>query len=300
MAYQVCRNGSVLSEDYGGADKDTRFQAASVSKIVLAALMVMLADEGRLDLDDPVSRWWAPAPPAWTDMRLAHLLSHLSGLGHWNDVPGFDLNDPPGPDDLIARVSARPLLSVPGTQWRYSGPGFVLASKVIELASQQSYAMIADEHIFRPLGMGRSTSGFVPAPADRASPEVDGQGIPLAADFTALVGTGDLWTTIADLTRLAGLSTDPRFEGVWAKMTQPRAPLADPGPGQVVARAYGCGLYMGTICGRSAFFHHGDVPGFRSMLLWLPREEITVVILSNEDSTDTDALTGQLVADAIA
>ena len=83
-------------------------------------------------------------------------------------------------------------------------------------------------------------------------------------------------------------------------MTRPRAPLPNPEPRQVVATAYGYGLYMGTICGRSAFFHHGDVPGFRSMLLWLPHEETTVAILSNEDSTNTDVLAGQLVADAIA
>ena len=127
------------------ATPETLFEAASLSKVVLAVAVHDMAREGLIDLDRPVAEHVAFTDDAATrSITARHLLSHSSGLPNWRDEAG------------------EPLTSAfaPGTRFRYAGEGFVLLGRLIEAVSGQTAAQVVETRVLRPAGMGRSTYGW--------------------------------------------------------------------------------------------------------------------------------------------
>jgi len=137
-----------------------RFQAGSISKLVLATVVLALVERQQLRLHEPIVRWLGEAPSLWQSITLHQLLSHTSGLGHWEDVPGLPplLVTPPPRDHLVALIADAPLVSQPGAGWRYSGPGFVIAALVVEAATGTPYADVATELVLAPASIARSSA----------------------------------------------------------------------------------------------------------------------------------------------
>jgi CubicO group peptidase (beta-lactamase class C family) len=122
-----------------GCTPDTRFQIASVSKQFTAAAVMLLVESGVLSLGEPITAWLPDIPAHWRHVTLHQLLTHTSGLGHWRDVPGFDDSRPGTSAEFLAQFAAVPLHSAPGSAWRYSSPGFLLAALIVQQASGQRY-----------------------------------------------------------------------------------------------------------------------------------------------------------------
>ena len=242
----------------GGVDLGTRMQVASVSKVFAAAVTLTLVDRRVLSLGDPV--------PPWPGVTVHHLLSQTSGLGQFDDMPSIDLKAGVVSRDLIRQ---EPLIHQPGTRWRYSSPGYIMLGELIERAVDRPYPELVNELLIEPLGLGETAVGA--RPADAASGHHDG--VPAKEwDLTALTGTGDIWSTVGDLNRLAhGLD-----RAVLQRMRQPRAALPEPDGGLT---HYGYGLYLGD----GIALHKGDVPGFRSVLAFLP-DGRAAAVLSNDET----------------
>ena len=225
-------------------------------------------------------------------MTVGHLLSHSSGLGSWRDLPGFDILRPPAADEILDQAARLPLKSRPGSSWGYSGAGYLLAAAIVEAGSDQSYGAFVTENIFRPLGMTSSSSGVAPDCSRVAAGHRGGEPTPLVAGLTALVGTGDLWTTVGDLTRYAEAVSGGELlsRRSLELMRHPHAkiPQLPTGGETISAPAYGYGLFIGSIAGQPAWFHPGDNPGYRSFLAWLPESDTTLAVLSNEESLVLD------------
>ncbi|MEG3167993.1 serine hydrolase domain-containing protein [Sphingomonas sp. LB3N6] len=127
------------------ATPDTLFEAASLSKVVLAVAVHDMVREGLIDLDRPVAKHVAFTDDGVTrSITPRHLLSHSSGLPNWRDEAGEPL------------TAAFP----PGTRFRYSGEGFVLLGRLVEAVSGQTAARVVETRVLRPAGMGRSTYGW--------------------------------------------------------------------------------------------------------------------------------------------
>ncbi len=127
------------------ATPDTLFEAASLSKVVLAVAVHDMAQDGLIDLDRPVAERVAFTDDAATrSITPRHLLSHSGGLPNWRDEAG------------------EPLTSAfaPGTRFRYSGESFVLLGRLVEAVSGQTAAQVVEARVLRPAGMGRSTYGW--------------------------------------------------------------------------------------------------------------------------------------------
>ncbi|MDG4821777.1 serine hydrolase [Asanoa sp. WMMD1127] len=242
----------------GRGDPSTRFQIASVSKTFAAAVALMLVDRGALRLDDEV--------PPWPGVTVHHLLCHTSGLGHWAEMAGIDLATGRISRDLIRQSS---LLTEPGARWRYSSPGYILLGELIERAAGKPYAQVLGDLLLEPLGLRDTVAGV--RPTERVA---DGHrdGKPVREwDLSAQAGTGDVWSTVGDLTRFAlGLDRD-----ILARMRQPRAKLPEHDD---IVTDYGYGLYLGD---RWAL-HTGDNPGFRSVLAWLPDGRVAAALCNDE------------------
>jgi len=302
-AATVIVDGSVAVEIAGGpATPATRFQVASVGKQFAAAAMLLLAERGALALEQPVTRWLPGGPPWWRDVTLHHLLTHTSGLGHWGEAPGFDIQAPMELAERVDLIQQASPESRPGVHWRYSSPGYLLVARIVEQAAGQSYGPFLAEQIFAPLGLESTTTGPPTDPAaDVAKGHRDGR--PVAeGPLPPLPGTSDVWSTVGDLVRYAEQFHSGALLGAESRavMTGPLAPTAaEPKPGRsFFGSHYGYGLYIGTVAGHPAYFHPGDIPGFASFHAWLPDRRASIAVLSSDELTNIGATVTQLVTAA--
>lgn len=278
-----------------------RYQAGSISKLVVSIVVLKLVERGELSLDEPIGRWLIAGPRRWDTITLHQLLSHTSGMGHWGDIPGLPasfLAAPPAREDLVAMIIETPLLHPPAETWSYSGPGFLVAALVVEAATGTDYGDVATELVFRPAGLRSTASGVFPAEADgMAFGHRRGELITGTEGFTELPGTGDLWTTVADLIclsqalRAGVLLGEAATDQLWT----PHAVLRRSGEiGPIINHAYGYGTFLGHVKGQPARIHPGDNPGYQSLLAYLPDSDLDLVVLCNEDAPSVSAALGLL------
>ncbi len=211
----VAKGGKVvLNKGYGLADRqhgrpftaDTIFDIASIAKQFTAAAILKLEMEGRLKVEDPLSRFFPDAPPDKAGITLHQLLTHTSGL---RDTFGEEY-EPITRQELLRRVWASQLLGPPGRRYRYSNGGYSVLAAVVETAAGESYDIYLHERLYGPAGMRHT--GFHLAPRDlpllaRAYSDEGDWGTPLdhpwAADgpYWELRGNGGILTTTGDLYR---------------------------------------------------------------------------------------------------
>jgi len=276
----------------------TRFQICSISKQFAAAAALLLAEAGRLKLDDPVDRWLPGVPPQWSRVTLHHLLSHTAGVPHWLEAPGLDPADPAPAAERLQAIQAAPLRTAPGQAWHYSSPGFVLVGLIVERASGQSYAQFLTERILDPLALTATSIGG-PPPEPAARGYRDGQPV-TPFDLAAMAGTGDIWSTAADLARFTAalhggeLLADDSLRA----MLTPHAPIEDDDE-TLITTGYGYGMFTGIFAGQAAHYHPGDNPGYQSFSVWLPDLAASLVVLANDDSVNMTGLLRQLLPIAL-
>lgn len=257
---------------------DTQFPVASVSKSVVATAVLLLVERGLLSLDTAVGD---------AGSTVHHLLSHTSGLGHWDAVGGIERFCSLSPADRRSGVRASARRFAPGAGWSYSGLGFFLLGDLVEQHTGRPYGDFVGAEVLAPLGMARSVSGT--APAGRA-PVLGAATVP---------GTDDLWSTAADLPRFsaalrAGELLSP---GSYRSMTTPHADLgAEAGTfGVVTMASYGYGTYLGEIDGAPAAFHPGDNPGSQSFSGSVAASDTSIVVLVADDDTSMVELVSRTV-----
>jgi len=263
-----------------GDQPDGVFQIASIGKQIIACAVLMLVRDGKLDLHEPVARWLPDPLPQWNDVTMHHLLSHTAGVPHWT----FE-NQALNPiswmphRERLDQLARTPLAAAAGERWHYSSPGYLLVGDIFERAAGKTYAEFARERIVARLDLrqtfvGQRPSAAVPGHRDgEPATEID------AADMT---GTGDHWATAADLARLI-----TALHGGELLPTEDLSLLRAP---HVEAKDhhYGYGVHCGRFADEPAFWHHGDVPGYQSMTVWLPKRQTAIVVLSNDETTDTN------------
>ena len=160
VALLVVQNGKIVVEKgYGYSNlehmvpvkPETIFQSGSVGKQFTAMAVMMLVDEGKVQLDDPVSKYLPETPDTWKNIKVRNLLSHTSGLG---DYPSdFDFRKDYNEDQLWEIVKKTPLNFQPGDKWDYSNLGFLTLGILIHKVSGQFYGDFLHDRIFQPLGM---------------------------------------------------------------------------------------------------------------------------------------------------
>ena len=308
-AISVFRDGAAVHEYAAGlADValnrpitlETCFHSASVSKQFVAASVLLLVEAGELDLHAPIARYLPRCPSAWAEISTHQLLTHTAGFGHWNQVEGFDPIHPPTPAEILELRARRPLVNAPGAEFAYSGVGYLLAANIVEHVAAQSYADFTAARIFGPLGM-RSTRAGVRAPGAEALGYRDGEPID-AAGISAIPGTGELWTTVGDLTRYAASFAADELLAAASRelMCTAHVPVpADAGQfGETVG--YGYGYWIGTVDGLPMHYHPGDIVGYRSVYVCVSGARASIVILSNRDDTDTSEISRRLWTEYLA
>lgn len=293
-------DGIVHATSVGYADAEwevpntatTRYRIGSITKQFTAAAILLLAERGRLDVDDPLSRHIEGVPEAWRTITLRHLLGHTSGIPDFTALPPYEAWKVSGPSPamIFARLRELPLDFRPGSQYRYSNSGYVLLGWVIEIVSGRTYREFVRRQLLEPHGL--ADSGYDSGPAilpRRAAGYVAGaRGLRNAnyLDMRVPHGAGGLYSTTGDLWQW----TRALFGG---RVLRPASldQMIAPGRG-----GYGLGLQIGEKHGRKRYAHAGGISGFGSFLAYFPASDVTIVVLANVEGPAAAELEEQLEA----
>jgi CubicO group peptidase (beta-lactamase class C family) len=292
-AVLVLRDGHALvRRAYGYADLEahrrvspgTNFRLASMTKQFTAAAVLLLAQDGRLSLEDPLRRWLPSLPPATAPMRVRDLLIHDSGLIDYEELIPEGTTQQLHDADVLRLLSAENrTYFVPGSQYRYSDSGYSLLSLVVAGAARQPFAAFLQQRLFAPLGMQGSVAyeAGVSQVRERAFGyraagakwQRDDQSL-----TSAVLGDGGVYSSIDDLARWDAALYDARLLSD-ATRAQAFAPQISTEDAHV---QYGFGW---RITGET-LWHSGETVGFRNVIVRWPRRHFTVILLTNRDAPD--------------
>jgi CubicO group peptidase (beta-lactamase class C family) len=257
------------------------FQAASLGKVVLAYTALRLLDRGLLDLDKPLLAYY-PYPrllhePQADKITARLVLAHTTGLPNWAENP----TNPTWP------TSALHLKYAPDSCWNYSGEGYVFLQKTLEHLTGKSFETLAQEEVFRPLGLKNSSFSWQAKFAATACTGHDAQGQPTQVQlFAAPYGAYSLLTTAADYSRfLQALMSGRGLKPATARLLTTPATAANrcgqPATAADPAIAWACGVGLATTSRGLAQWHWGDNGDFKGFFMALPGQHESVLFLTN-------------------
>ena len=302
----VIQNGQVAYvQSYGQARLDPpvpagtgmRYSIGSVSKQFTATAILLLAEEGKLSLDDPVARF-LPDLTRSREVTVRQLLSHTSGYqDYWPQdyVPPFMLR-PTTAAEIMDRWARKPLDFDPGTRWQYSNTNYVIAGAIIEKASGVGLMEFLTKRIFAPLNMaGVADVDQAPlGPSDPAGYMRYALGPPRLAPKEGkgwLFAAGELAMPIGDLAKWdLGLIGQRLLKPASYRQMETDTLLKNG-----LAQRYGLGISVGRAFDRRVLAHDGEVSGFTAENLVFPDDRAAVIVLCNQDSTDaTSQIAGKI------
>ncbi len=271
-------------------DGQSVFYIASVSKQFTAACMVLLAQQGKLALDDDIRLYVPEMPDYGAPITIRHLIHHTSGLRDYLyliDLAGRDFEGPISNADGLALLIRQQGLNFPtGQRHLYCNSGYKLMAEIVARVSGLSLRQYAQRHIFAPLGMERThfDDDNSPAIANRViSYRTDDNGgfVPYRKAFT-IVGSGGLLTTVEDLVRWDRNFIDPQVGGPDFIDQMHTCGILNDG----TQLDYACGLVVSQYKGLRTVRHGGGMLGFRTQFLRFPDQGFTAIILGNLASLD--------------
>lgn len=302
-AVGVDRGGqALLRRAYGMADLEagtpwrvgTISESGSVAKQFTAAALVILAREGRLSLDDDVTKWVPEAKGFGKRITIRQLLSHTSGipdryfLHEMEGRPAGDVNHPNVEVlDIVSRL--RDLNFDPGEDYLYSNTGYVIAVAVAERASGQSLQALTEERIFRPLGMQARWRTDHRTVVPGRAPAYSGtlaSGFAHAHPFTRVYGAGGLLVTVDDFLKWTDALL--RGDGGWGAVRDSLQAVIRLNDGTAIT--YGLGVTTDDWRGQRRMSHTGATGGYRAALYSFPESRVSVALLCNIGSANPGAL----------
>ncbi len=265
------------------ADVRTRYAVGSISKQFTAAALLLAEEQGRLSLDDKVSKYFPDLTRAG-EVSLRQLLSHTSGYEDYapQDYIIPDWTKPITPQAILDRWAKKPLNFDPGTKWQYSNTNYVLAGEIFEKATGTSLVPFLREKIFDPLGMASAGDCLPIQPGDAVAYTRYALGPPRPAGREAdgwYFAAGELCMTPSDLARWDKAFLEKKILSARSYDEFTREVTLNNGD----STHYALGLSLSAVGSIPALQHGGEVSGFIASNSILPTRNGAVVVLSNED-----------------
>jgi CubicO group peptidase (beta-lactamase class C family) len=290
IALAICRNGEVVkARGYGLANveldvpvkPETLFQSGSLGKQFAAMAVLILAEEGKLGLDDRLSEFFPGSPASWKDITVRHLLTHTSGIPDW-EYRFLDYRRDYTEDELVKLAQTLELDFPPGTHWSYSNTGYVLVGVLIRKVTGQFYGDSLEERIFSPL---RMETARVISEADIVKNRSTGyllkndklQNQSWVSPSLNTTADGSLYLSVLDYARWdAGLAAGrllkkESYDVMWSPVR-----LAEG-----TTYPYGFGWRLDVQRGDRVIAHGGSWQGFQTAIARYPERGLTVVALAN-------------------
>jgi len=291
LSLLVVKDGKIVrAEGYGlsnvelqvPAKAETIYQSGSVGKQFAATAVMMLVEEGKIVLDDPLTKYFPEAAASWADVTVRNLLSHTGGFGDYPE--NFNYRKDWTEEQELKLIESMPLKFAPGTDWEYSNFGYVTLGILIHKITGEFYGDFLQQRIFKPLGMYTTRiiteADIVPNRAAGyrlVKGELKNQ--KWVAPLLNTTADGSLYFSILDLAKWdAALYTDKllkrsSFELMWTPVLLKNG---KPNKGN-----YGFGWFIDNRSGHRCIHHDGAWQGFETAIDRYVDDRLTVVALSN-------------------
>lgn len=301
----VAQKGKVIYEGgYGFRDAENKvqheasdiFQIGSITKQITAAVIMQLQEEGKLSLQNKLSKYF-PGFANGDKITIENLLTHTSGIYNYTNDEVLMKSD------VTKHYSQKEMLDIfkgykpdfePGAKWNYSNSGYSILGYIIEKVTGKPYEKVVRERIFTPLGMTASGFDFTHLSSPNKSKgyfSLAG-GKPVAApvvDSTIAYSAGAIYSTVGDLAKWERAVTDGKIlkSASWKTVFTP------------YKNKYGYGWNIDTAFGKQFTSHSGGIHGFASYLIRFPQDEVTVIMLDNASGSQLGKISKTLAAIAL-
>ncbi len=284
-------------EAHTPATPTTNYRLASVTKQFTASSILLLAEDGRLKLDDRVRKWLPSLPKAAEPVTIRHLLTHTSGLIDYEDVIPESFKPQLHDADVLRLLESQDrTYFAPGSGYRYSNSGYALLALIVERASGKTFSTFLRERIFQPLGMNDTVAHEegISTVSTRAFGYTEEQGRWTRTDqsqTSAVLGDGGIYSSIDDLAKWDAALYDGRLlrpSSLQAAFT-PAVRTDDPN----VEYGFGWRTTGETL------WHSGETVGFRNVIVRYPKRRLTVVVLTNRNEPEPYRLALEIAKQAM-
>lgn len=300
LSLDVIRDGKLIyARGYGLANieldvpvkPDTIFQTGSVGKQFTATAVMMLVEEGKISLDDKISKYFPASPAAWKEITVRNLLNHTSGIPDYGSDDTttakklIDLRVDYTEDEMVSRFATLPLDFPPGSKWSYSNSGYVVLGVLIHKVSGEFYGDFLEQRVFQPLHMDSthiiSEENIVPhrsAGYRLVKGEIKNQ--EWVAPKLNTTADGALYTNILDMAKWdAALIAQTLLKKSSYEQMYTRTHLTD---GKTYGYGFGWGITSAN--GHPILEHAGSWQGFTMDFLRFPQDKLSFVVFTNLDS----------------
>jgi CubicO group peptidase (beta-lactamase class C family) len=276
----------------------TIFESGSVAKQFTAAALVLLQQEGKLRLEDPVRKYIPELPDYGAPLTIRHLLNHTAGVRDWGTV--LSLTGSGRGDRVVTQLLALDVIThqrgldfTPGSEHSYSNSGYNLAASIVERVSTQTFGTFLTERLFKPLGMNDSSvredyRRVVPRRAQAYSRQGTG---PWRLDMPIMnvYGNGGILTTVGDWIKWNAMLDSRSLGAPLVEALETRGVLNDGRP-----FVYALGLEVGAYKGVKSVAHGGATAGYQTFLTRYPDKKVSVAVMCNGTSPNAGAITNAL------
>ena len=290
VAVAVIRKGvPIKAQGYGKANvehdipvtPDTIFQSGSVGKQFTAAAVMLLVEDGRLALTDPLTKFFPDAPPHWKSITVRHLLTHTSGLPDYTSGT-IDYRRDYTEEDLLKFAYGLKLEFEPGARWNYTNTGYILLGIVVRKASGQFYGDVLRARVFEPLGMRHAriiteedivphrSAGYRLARGELKNQSWVAPKLNTTADGSLYVSLNDMIAWDAGIRAGRVLKSES-----WSQIFAPVALNSGN------SYPYGFGWSVEEFAGHRAQRHGGAWQGFKTFIARFPDDDLSIVVLAN-------------------
>ena len=306
LALLVSRAGNIVQAEGFGLSNvehqvpvkpETIFQSGSMGKQFTATAIMMLVEEGKIGLDDRITKYFKDAPATWNSVTVRQLLSHTAGFTDYPDT--FNFRADYTEDQILKNIYGIPLAFAPGTKWSYSNLGYVTLGILIHKVTGEFYGDFLQQRIFRPLGMNTTriineadiipnrAAGYRLVKGELKNQEWVSPTVNTTAD-------GSLYFSILDLAKWdAALYTEKLLKRSSLEQMWTPAKLNNGSPN---SDYYGFGWFITTDGGHRVVRHSGSWQGFKSNISRYLDDKLTIVVLANLASAEPAKISDHVAA----
>ena len=311
----VVRRGQVLTRFAAGPSApgrtntpNTIFRLASVSKQFTAMLVLKEQDRKRLRVGDRICPYLVPktvkvCPKAWAGITIREILAHTSGIPDISEMSDFfpKLDKPTTTNEIVQRFANKPLDFKPGTRWKYSNSGYILAGAIIEKVTGKPFGAVLHDEITGPLGLRSTGYSLGNPPPGYARGYLSAGRLAGSINGSQANAAGGIYSNVDDMSRwdrsfgAAKVAPKATVEEAFSQLS----PCPSGGCLDSPSTGYAFGWLIYRLHGHRYLYHPGLLQGFHASNAYMPEDDIAVVVLSNVQSTDVNGINRHLAEMAL-